>query len=341
MKDTMQQNTIGTEAQPACYLCGRHGEVLYRDLKDRLFGAHGSWTFGQCPGSDCGLIWLDPMPTKDEIGKAYWAYNTHGQSNKPHRTLPGRIIRAIVRPIYTRLLGMQNEFKQYNCMYLDQMPPGRLLDVGCGSGTLLAHMRKLGWEVVGQEVDPAAAEYARKRWGVDVHVGSLETLDAHTEIFDAVIMNHVIEHAHDPIVLLSTCHRLLRHGGRLVVTTPNVASYGHHQFGASWRGLEPSRHLHLFTYETLVQIFKRAGFSHQHCWTTALNARTFAQYSRQPTGMTVDGRRIFAAIDELKDLSFQVAASLAFMKEKNSGEECVLVATKDNGEQANDNCQSL
>ncbi len=319
---------IGTEVQPACYLCGGHGEILYRDIEDRLFGEPGRWTFKQCPNPDCGLIWLDPMPTRDEIGKAYQNYYTHGQPKGSPSALPGIIIRLIFRLLLSGLLQIHSERKRRRYMYLDQMPPGRLLEVGCGSGRRLARMRALGWKVMGQEIDPAAAEQAHKRWDIDVHLGPLETMDTSAEAFDAVIVSHVIEHVHDPIGLLSTCHRLLKHGGQLVASTPNAASYGHHQFGASWRGLEPPRHLHLFTCGTLMQMSQRVGFSHQRCWTTAVTADNIGRGSRPSTRATIGDHHIFTAGEELCGMLFQIAANRNFMRAKDSGEECVLMATK-------------
>lgn len=66
-----QQDLIGVEPEPACYLCGMAGETLYADLDDHLFGVPGKWTFRKCTDTDCGLIWLDPIPTSDDIGKTY------------------------------------------------------------------------------------------------------------------------------------------------------------------------------------------------------------------------------------------------------------------------------
>jgi 2-polyprenyl-3-methyl-5-hydroxy-6-metoxy-1,4-benzoquinol methylase len=57
--------------------------------------------------------------------------------------------------------------------------------------------------------------------------------------FDAITMSHVIEHVPDPLASLDKCRRLLRLGGYLVLSTPNVRSLGHQRFGQSWRGLEP------------------------------------------------------------------------------------------------------
>ena len=87
MRNTAQQDVISTEPRPDCYLCGRRGEVIYRGLEDRLFGAPGNWTLKQCPGSGCGLIWLDSMPTEEDIGKAYRNYYTHenGTAQKPRK----------------------------------------------------------------------------------------------------------------------------------------------------------------------------------------------------------------------------------------------------------------
>ena len=213
-------------------------------------------------------------------------------------------------------------------MYLDAVPPGRLLEVGCGNGERLAHMRSLGWEVMGQEIDSVAAETVRKVYGIDCHQGSMETLDRDLGIFDAIIMSHVIEHVHDPVALLSACYQLLNQGGRIVITTPNVESFGHQKLGSTWRGLEPPRHLHLFTCRTLVKISNMAGFNLERCWTTAVNARIFRLSSGIQVKRPINTSRVLTAGNEIQSLLFQIAASKAHMKMSDSGEECVLIATK-------------
>lgn len=271
------------------------------------------------------------MPTREDIGKAYKTYYTHEQPEGAKATGSNGLYRSIRRAMYKpllRILRVRKERKRLKCMYLDRMPPGRLLEVGCGAGKRLVRLRALGWQVLGQEVDPAAAAHARRRWNVEVHLGSLETLPCPGETFDAVVMNHVIEHVHQPVALLSTCHRLLRPGGKLVAVTPNAASYGHRKFGAFWHGLDPPRHLHVFTCRTLMAISERAGFSDRRCWTTAANAEGVGRGSRPPTRMSADHRRIITTRDRLRGMAFQLGAILAFLGRKSSGEECVIVATK-------------
>ncbi|MGH2395464.1 MAG: class I SAM-dependent methyltransferase [bacterium] len=124
-------------------------------------------------------------------------------------------------------------------------PRGRLLDVGCGSGRFLVHMRDLGWEVTGVEPDPVAVRVAHRSFHLNVASGTLEDAGFPESCVDVVTMNHVIEHVPDPISSLRECNRVLREGGRLVVVTPNVHSLGHWYFNHSWRGLEVPRHLQL------------------------------------------------------------------------------------------------
>jgi predicted SAM-dependent methyltransferase len=73
-------------------------------------------------------------------------------------------------------------------------------------------------------------------------------------------MNHVIEHFHDPIDALRISHRLLKPGGILWIATPNLASLGHAVFRRDWIGLDPPRHLVLFTRSALARALAATGF---------------------------------------------------------------------------------
>ncbi|MDP3664643.1 MAG: class I SAM-dependent methyltransferase [Nitrosomonas sp.] len=212
-------------------------------------------------------------------------------------------------------------------MYLNNIAPGRLLEVGCGNGKRLARMRDLGWDVTGQEIDSVASEYVRQEKGIPVHLGPLETMDTPGE-FDVVILSHVIEHLHDPVALLKMCHLLLKKNGLLVLLTPNVASYGHRKFGAGWRDLESPRHIHLFTCKTLVRLAQKSGFSNPNSWTTPIGAYGIGQSSSSSAETTKAGCQFMATRDVLRGFWFQLAAHLVFQFDKNSGEECVLMATK-------------
>ncbi len=271
MIDALSDNAIRASSCSDCYLCGTQGKILYRGLSDRLFGSPGEWNLKTCSNPECRLVWLDPMPLKEDIGKAYKTYFTHGKnkSNSQDKDLKeailanlGKIYRAMLRatPLYY-------ERKKRSLMYLDKLTPGRLLDVGCGNGDQLVQARALGWKVEGQEIDPKAAEYARNVHGLTVHLGTLEELAFPDATFDAIIVSHVIEHVHDPIGLLKECYRILKPNGSLFVFTPNIESFGHRYFKSYWYALDPPRHLYLFSMSSLRICAKRAGYGSINIWT--------------------------------------------------------------------------
>ncbi len=331
--DQQTSDQIRSRPCPACYLCGAPGELLYEGLKDRLFGAPGIWNLKRCVNSSCGLIWLDPMPREEDIIHGYTSYHTHQQVLPPG---PGKglaeFIERMIRKTHNLVLlatPVRRERERLDLMYIGRLPPGKILDVGCGNGKRLARFRVLGWDAQGQEVDPKAAAEARRISGVRVHLGRLEEAGFPDGSFDAITMSHVIEHVPDPVSLLQECRRILRMGGTLVITTPNAESYGHDRFGACWRGLEPPRHLHLFSQRTLHQTAVQAGFIKCETWTSAANASGFVLGSYenegsalgQPRGAVNLRRRIMAAV-------YQFRMSVAHRMYPYSGEECVLKATR-------------
>ena len=274
--------SIRTTARSQCALCGQLGEPLYTDLEDRLFGVLGKWTLARCSERRCSLIWMDPMPIEADLGKAYHSYYTHDDRAAigPENLLKRAYV-AIKRGYLASRYGYHAGSKRgvSRCLgwllylfpirrggvdsevrYLCARPGGRLLDIGCGSGAWLSDMRDLGWEVRGLDFDAEAVAVAVRR-GIEVDHGPLEAQRYPDESFEAITLNHVIEHLPDPFATLAECRRILKPSGHLMVVTPNSASLGHQLFKEAWRGLEPPRHLHLFCPSSMRAGLERAGFS--------------------------------------------------------------------------------
>ena len=97
---------------------------------------------------------------------------------------------------------------------------GRLLDVGTGIGQFLAFARD-DFEVTGTEVSKSAIGIANKKYGLDIHNGTIEELDFKGKKFDIITVFHVLEHVRDPVSLIKKCRGLLKENGFLIIAVPN------------------------------------------------------------------------------------------------------------------------
>jgi SAM-dependent methyltransferase len=97
---------------------------------------------------------------------------------------------------------------------------GRLLDIGCNRGLLLRAAVDLGWEAVGVELEPAAAELARVEASATVYE-SIALAARHERPFDLVVAWHVLEHAYDPVRFLRDAATTLARDGVIALQTPS------------------------------------------------------------------------------------------------------------------------
>lgn len=271
-------------AQPTCVSCGAPGRLIHAAMRDHLFGAPGSWNTMRCLMPDCGLAWLDPQPLPGEIGKLYATYYTHGtseehaalQSGPPEPVNLRRYVStgkvALAKRVLRRLMPWRRFWFDTDYVYLGSGPPGRLLDVGCGAGDFLRVVREAGWQAEGIDFDAKAIAMARLN-GVEARVGDFLSAGYPAESFDAVTMTNALETLPDPAAIFAECHRILKPGGKLVVMTPNIEAYCHYLYGPDWRGLEPPRHLYLYSATTLRRFARKAGFGHTEAFSQLRNER--------------------------------------------------------------------
>jgi 2-polyprenyl-3-methyl-5-hydroxy-6-metoxy-1,4-benzoquinol methylase len=265
---------------PRCPICAQDERwLLYGDLADRMWSsAGGGWRLHRC--RTCFSAFLDPRPNRETIGRAYTQYYTHDRAPAPPQLRAARLRAALMNgylnarygyefspasrlgPVIARFLPKRRYYADRAVRDLARRPASRnrLLDVGCGQGTFLVEMRKAGWDVHGLEPDTEAAAVAAAA-GVPVADVPIEQAPFEPGSFDALTMNHVIEHLHDPLDALHRCRRLLRPGGTLWIATPNLGARGHAVFGRHWIGLDPPRHLVLFTRDSLAGAVERSGFN--------------------------------------------------------------------------------
>jgi 2-polyprenyl-3-methyl-5-hydroxy-6-metoxy-1,4-benzoquinol methylase len=306
---------------------------VYASVQDKIFGTPGEWSFSRCSNADCRLLWLDPRPLEDDIHRAYAAYYTHAASTEA-KSLKARFLSASLRILarsVTLAGGLMQERRNVSGMHLDELPPGRLLDIGCGDGHFLHRMKGRGWSVVGLDFDEQAARAARENYGIEVKVCRLEEMGCPDGSFDAVTMNHVIEHVFDPVATLREICRILRPGGMIVAVTPNADSLGLRTYGPNWRGLEPPRHIQVFSPQALEAAARKAGLDSIRVYSTAANAwavlSVSMQLAEQKAGTSEMAQRPSIGI-LLKALAMNFREARMNLNTRCDGEENVVLARK-------------
>ncbi len=231
--------------QETCRACGETRAAVLVISRDHRYGIPGEYYVVRCRG--CGLMRTSPMPSDLKLMELYECYYVP----RPGTGVPAQLKKGL-------LYGAWNWWS--GCGAFRNLPArGKVLDVGCLRGDMMAALKARGHAVVGLEPNPKAAAVATAR-GLEVHVGTLLTTDLPVESFDTIILSQVLEHTADPLADLRAAWRLLRGEGRLVIACPNSGGLLCRAFGPHWIGYHLPFHIHHFDRDSLAAVLRAAGF---------------------------------------------------------------------------------
>ncbi|HZX34841.1 MAG TPA: class I SAM-dependent methyltransferase [archaeon] len=191
-----------------------------------------------CRCGVCGIVFVHPQPGKSQLA-AYYKDNYY---EKPSlffgliRTLRGKAFSG--------------------------MPPGKILDIGCGEGTFLLAMSQAGWQCYGTEVSESSQEFSGrlKEKGIRVHYGELTNAGLEPASFDLITLWHVAEHLRDPKEYILHARKLLKKNGLIFIAAPNIGSASFALWKCRWFHLDLPRHLFHFTPESASFLLENNGF---------------------------------------------------------------------------------
>lgn len=230
-----------------CNLCGSSERNVVYHYKEDRFGLGGDFKLVKCRG--CGLIYLNPRPTRAEILEYY------PSTYEPYNLAESKKVSALAQ--WVQRYGLHRRCRAV----AKWKKSGRLLDLGAATGSFLDVMRHYGdWELYGVELNDVAAEWARDRLGLKMFTGELAQASYPHNFFDVVTLWDVLEHLHDPRATLIEIGRILKPKGLLVLQVPNLDSLEARFFGRFWVGWDPPRHLYIFSLQILESLLEKIGF---------------------------------------------------------------------------------
>jgi SAM-dependent methyltransferase len=232
--------TAPTTAYRACVVCG-HAHARLRFPKD-------GYSMVACEA--CGALYVGEDPAAIDFDALYGqAYYTGGSD--------------AVFADYVGQEAARRAHARRKLAVLRHLPPriprqGRLLDVGCAAGFFLAEARAF-YDVQGVELSTWSSAYARDRLNLPVFTGTLQDAPLPADHFDVVTLWDVIEHVPEPVPVLAAAARVLKPGGRLVLSTGDWGSAYAQARGADWHLMTPPWHLTMFSRTSLQAAAERAG----------------------------------------------------------------------------------
>jgi len=231
-----------------CNICGFDDPKFILRARSRVTN-EGKKFFKLAKCRRCGLVYLNPRPDEEEIKEYYppW-YHSRTQAKVTDITK-------------TKIWGIpwREAMKNKAEPILRYKKKGRILDIGCGDGSLLIFLKESGWQTYGVELLDSSSLYARDVLGLTVFSGRFEEANYPEESFDVITLFHVLEHLPDPSGTLKKARLLLRKDGFLLIEVPNFHSFEAKIFRSKWVGISAPLHLYHFTPRTLRMMLKSCG----------------------------------------------------------------------------------
>lgn len=219
------------------------GEGYHRcEVCETLVAARGPQAFDPRVGDD----------SKDLYGKDYWFAHQTADLGCPD------IISRSRSDLAERCIHWLRSLLEF------QLPPAKILEIGCAHGGFVAMLLQAGFDAVGLELSPSIVRLAREMFQVPLLIGPIEDQSIQPNSLDVIVMMDVLEHLPDPPATLARCLQLLKPDGILLAQTPAYPEgmslqQLHDEKYKFPLMLDSTEHLFLFSKPAIRELFRRLG----------------------------------------------------------------------------------
>jgi SAM-dependent methyltransferase len=229
-----------------CPICGSQKLEAFLTVKDHSI-SHEQFKLLQC--QDCSLVFTQNHPDASNIGRYYQSedYISHSDTQE-----------GLINRLYHQIRSLMLDKKKTWVEKHASKVPGSLLDVGCGTGYFVNHMKTGGWDVLGLEPDETARKVALDNFQLPLKdTSKLFQLD---QKFDVITLWHVLEHVHELNRYIETFRQLLNENGLLLIAVPNYTSRDAKKYGSDWAAYDVPRHLWHFSPGSMHHLLEKHHF---------------------------------------------------------------------------------
>ncbi|MFD0939081.1 class I SAM-dependent methyltransferase [Pedobacter boryungensis] len=242
---------MGIAAEPViktCIICNSTDVRVIYNTYDRHYGNTDKY-FQVAECNSCGLLFLNPMITSDELHSMYDedTYYSYQQFND------GTEKKSLRQKLGKLLLNTEPKDLEFNCAGKE------VLDIGCGSGEKLYDYMKKGAKVSGVEISKSGADFGNT-YGLKIFNGILNEARFESDKFDYIRSNHSFEHLINPIETTEEIYRIAKPGGKVFIGVPNTKSIPYFFFKKYWYYLGIPFHPINYNPKNLILLFESKGF---------------------------------------------------------------------------------
>ena len=244
-----------------CRICGSKDNNITYEVREMMIGLREKFLYFLCPSCGCLQIAEIPHSMSKYYPSSYYSFsNEPSTENRLMKWARRERARYAVfnKGVIGKLIYKKFPNLSLRSLYsLKLMRDSRILDVGCGSGSILYALRQIGFKNL-FGIDPYIDEHIYYENEVSILKSSIHDL---TGQWDVIMFHHSFEHASNPLDTLYSMSRLLSKEGVCIIRIPIVSSYAWEHYGVHWVQLDAPRHFYLHSIDSIELLTRNAGFT--------------------------------------------------------------------------------